>query len=93
MIIACFHNQYICWTISQYLKFVYNFTLSEKTIKGNVERVIKIWEERKLFEKDYLESLRSKLGMVICFALLLAKSYFIACYIQLLLDSATSFHY
>jgi len=40
--------------------------LSEKTIKGNVERVIKIWEERKLFEKDYLEALRSKLGMVIC---------------------------
>ena len=27
-----------------------------------MERVIKIWEERKLFEKDYLEALRSKLG-------------------------------
>ncbi|KAL9987261.1 hypothetical protein ACROYT_G001539 [Oculina patagonica] len=36
--------------------------LSEKTIKGNVERVIKIWEERKLFEKDYLEALRNKLA-------------------------------
>ncbi|KAJ7365882.1 Regulation of nuclear pre-mRNA domain-containing protein 2 [Desmophyllum pertusum] len=35
--------------------------LSEKAIKGNVERVIKIWEERKLFEKDYLEALRTKL--------------------------------
>ena len=32
-----------------------------------MERVIKIWEERKLFEKDYLEALRSKLGMVICY--------------------------
>lgn len=66
-------QSFICLAISRFLKdqpaslkYVLNFAFSEKTIKGNVERVIKIWEERKLFEKDYLEALRSKLGMVIC---------------------------
>lgn len=38
------------------------FSFSESSIKGSVERVIKIWEERKLFEKEYLEALRNKLG-------------------------------
>ena len=44
------------------LNFFKKFSFSESSIKGSVERVIKIWEERKLFEKEYLEALRNKLG-------------------------------
>lgn len=40
-----------------------HFIFSDKTIKASVQRVIKIWEERRLFEGDYLEALRGKLGM------------------------------
>ena len=46
-----------------HLYFQLNF--SDKTIKANVQRVIKIWEERRLFEKDYLEALKTKLGMIL----------------------------
>lgn len=51
-----------CCTFALYLNFTFILTFSDKNIKGSIQRVIKIWEERKLFESDYLEALRSKLG-------------------------------
>ena len=35
---------------------------SDKSIETSVLRVINIWEERKVFEKDFLQGLRSRLG-------------------------------